>query len=59
MQSTVTTVIFGYSQQVEVLVLPVATLFAVTGLRGTMPGAPAGFGAIVGKCQIADRTMPY
>ena len=50
MQSTVTTVIFGYSQQVEVLVLPVATLFAVTGLRGTMPGAPAGFGAIVGKC---------
>lgn len=48
LQSTVTIVIFGYPQQAEVLVVPVATLFAFTGLRGTMPGAPAGFGAIVG-----------
>ena len=50
MQSTVTIVIFGYPQRPEVLVVPVATLFAFTGLRGTMPGAPAGFGAIVGEC---------
>ncbi|KAI0059255.1 hypothetical protein BV25DRAFT_1829309 [Artomyces pyxidatus] len=30
-----------------VLVVPVATLFAFTQLRGTMPGAPTGFGAII------------
>ncbi|KDQ62018.1 hypothetical protein JAAARDRAFT_45428 [Jaapia argillacea MUCL 33604] len=30
-----------------VLALPVATLFAFTQLRGTLPGAPAGFGAII------------
>lgn len=52
LQSTVTIVIFGYPQQAEVLVVPVATLFAFTGLRGTMPGAPAGFGAIVGESLI-------
>ncbi|KAH9935505.1 uncharacterized protein B0H18DRAFT_976010 [Fomitopsis serialis] len=38
-------VFFGKGIRVEVLVLPVTTLFAFTQLRGTMPGAPPGFGA--------------
>ena len=59
MQSTVTTVFFGYPQKVEVLTSPILTLFSFTGLRGTMPGAPAGLGAVVGKCWIADRMMSY
>ncbi|KAF7970846.1 hypothetical protein HWV62_22730 [Athelia sp. TMB] len=45
--STAASVIFGIAQKSELLVVPVATLFAVTQLRGSMPGAPAGFGAIV------------
>ena len=28
----------------EILAIPVATLFAFTSLRGTLPGAPTGFG---------------
>ncbi|KAF8982886.1 hypothetical protein BDQ17DRAFT_1336718 [Cyathus striatus] len=32
----------------EVLAVPIATLFAFTSLRGTMPNAPLGFGAIMG-----------
>ncbi|KAF8995000.1 hypothetical protein BDQ17DRAFT_1524237 [Cyathus striatus] len=42
-------ILFGYTQPNDVFLVPVATLFAFTGLRGTMPGAPAGFGAIIGK----------
>lgn len=34
----------GYGLDVSVLVVPVATLFAITQLRGSMPGAPVGFG---------------
>ncbi|KAF7970847.1 hypothetical protein HWV62_22732 [Athelia sp. TMB] len=45
--STIASVVFGIAQKSELLVVPVATLFAVTQLRGSMPGAPAGFGAIV------------
>lgn len=37
----------GYPQPRELLVVPVATLFTVTQLRATMPGAPTGFGAII------------
>ena len=40
----ITTVFFGFRQKGEVLVLPVATLFAFTQLRRSMPGAPEGFG---------------
>lgn len=40
-----TAVIFGFRQRGEVLVVPVATVFAFTQLRNSMPGAPAGFGA--------------
>ncbi|KAF8810242.1 hypothetical protein BYT27DRAFT_7186680 [Phlegmacium glaucopus] len=43
----ITTVIFGFRQRGEVLVIPVATLFAFTQLRQSMPGAPAGFGDII------------
>ncbi|KAF8810245.1 hypothetical protein BYT27DRAFT_7186689 [Phlegmacium glaucopus] len=43
----ITTVLFGFRQKGEVLVIPVATLFAFTQLRQTMPGAPPGFGDIV------------
>jgi len=39
-----TCVFFGFRQRGEVLVIPVATLFAFTQLRASMPGAPAGFG---------------
>ena len=34
----------GYCVPVDVLVVPVAALFAFTSLRGSMPGAPASFG---------------
>ena len=39
-----TCVFFGFRQRGEVLVIPVATLFAFTQLRASMPGAPDGFG---------------
>ena len=38
------TVFFRFKQKAEVLVIPVATLFAFTQLRDSMPGAPDGFG---------------
>ncbi|KAF8192101.1 hypothetical protein BJ912DRAFT_849126 [Pholiota molesta] len=38
-----TCVFFGFRQRGEVLVIPVATLFAFTQLRNSMPGAPSGF----------------
>jgi len=38
---------FGYHQPKEVLVIPVATMFTISSLRGTMPGAPSGFGAVI------------
>ncbi|PCH43610.1 hypothetical protein WOLCODRAFT_164581 [Wolfiporia cocos MD-104 SS10] len=41
----VTSVFFGKGIKGEVLVLPVATLFAFTQLRSSLPGAPSGFGA--------------
>ena len=37
--------VLGYNVDVAVLVIPVTTLFAFTSLRGSMPGAPAAFGA--------------
>ncbi|EAU87517.2 hypothetical protein CC1G_11189 [Coprinopsis cinerea okayama7 len=40
----ITSVFFGYKQRPEVLLIPVATLFAFTTLRQSMPGAPEGFG---------------
>ncbi|EPT05021.1 hypothetical protein FOMPIDRAFT_1093826, partial [Fomitopsis schrenkii] len=40
----VVSVFFGKGVRGDILVLPVATLFAFTQLRGTMPGAPNGFG---------------
>jgi hypothetical protein len=32
--------VFGYAMKAEFLVIPIATLFTVTQLRQTMPGAP-------------------
>jgi len=43
----ITTVFFGFKQRGEVLLIPVATLFAFTQLRQSMPGAPEGFGDIM------------
>lgn len=40
----ITSVFFGFRQRSEVMVIPVATLFAFTQLRQSMPGAPPGFG---------------
>ncbi|PCH43611.1 hypothetical protein WOLCODRAFT_153664 [Wolfiporia cocos MD-104 SS10] len=45
LMACITNVFFGKGVRGELLVLPVATLFAFTALRGTMPGAPPGFGA--------------
>jgi hypothetical protein len=42
--TTIYSLLGGYPQRVEFLVIPVATLFTVTQLRATMPGAPNGFG---------------
>ncbi|KAK0229683.1 hypothetical protein EDD85DRAFT_973520 [Armillaria nabsnona] len=39
----VTTVIFGFRQRNEIVVVPIGTLFAFTQLRSTMPGAHEGF----------------
>ncbi|KAK0226753.1 hypothetical protein EDD85DRAFT_163293 [Armillaria nabsnona] len=41
------TVGFGFQQRNEIVVVPVATVFAFTQLRSTMPGAPEGFGDIL------------
>jgi hypothetical protein len=43
----ITAVFFNFRQKAEVLVIPVATLFAFTQLRASMPGAPAGFGMAI------------
>ncbi|KDQ54707.1 hypothetical protein JAAARDRAFT_209368 [Jaapia argillacea MUCL 33604] len=42
----ISAVFLGRGVSASVLVLPVSTLFAVTSLRATLPGAPAGFGAV-------------
>ncbi|PPQ94994.1 hypothetical protein CVT25_003746 [Psilocybe cyanescens] len=39
-----TSVVFGFRQRTEVLIIPVATVFTFTQLRSSMPGAPPGFG---------------
>ena len=44
LSATVATVILGRVVAKEILAIPVATLFAFTSLRGTLPGAPSGFG---------------
>ena len=43
----ISTVFFNFKQRAEVLVVPVATLFAFTQLRASLPGAPAGFGTSI------------
>ncbi|KAH6911934.1 hypothetical protein BKA70DRAFT_1098864 [Coprinopsis sp. MPI-PUGE-AT-0042] len=43
----ITSVFFGFKQRPEVLLIPVATLFAFTTLRQSMPGAPEGFGDVI------------
>ena len=37
-------IVCGYGFDVSLLLVPVATLFAITQLRSSMPGAPVGFG---------------
>ena len=44
MATCVMSVFFGKGISSGVLVLPMGTLFAFTQLRGTLPGAPEGFG---------------
>ncbi len=39
----ITTVVFGYRQRNEIVVVPIGIVFAFTQLRSTMPGAPEGF----------------
>ncbi|KAH9858788.1 hypothetical protein C2E23DRAFT_880216 [Lenzites betulinus] len=47
MVTCVLNVFFGKGISSGVLVLPMGTLFAFTQLRGTLPGAPEGFGAVI------------
>ncbi|PBK88276.1 hypothetical protein ARMGADRAFT_1034234 [Armillaria gallica] len=37
-----------YGQRNEIVIIPVGTVFAFTQLRSTMPGAPEGFGDVLG-----------
>ncbi len=39
----IATVVFGFRQRNEIVVVPIGTVFAFTQLRSTMPGAPEGF----------------
>lgn len=48
-------VAFGYQIEGTVLVVPVATLFAFTSLRTSLPGAPAAFGA----CLLTPMTENF
>ncbi|PBK88210.1 hypothetical protein ARMGADRAFT_1065641 [Armillaria gallica] len=43
----IATVVFGFRQRNEIVVIPVGTVFAFTQLRSSMPGAPEGFGDIL------------
>ncbi|KAF7976471.1 hypothetical protein HWV62_6735 [Athelia sp. TMB] len=45
--STAAAVIFGVAPKSELLIVPVGSLIGVNQLRGSMPGAPANYGAIV------------
>lgn len=50
---------WGYPQRAEFLVIPIATLFTITQLRSTMPGAPD-FGAVIGKETYGPQsTYPH
>jgi hypothetical protein len=46
-------IVCGYGLDAGLLLVPVATLYAVTQLRASMPGAPAGFGK-----TILSHSMP-
>lgn len=50
-------VVLGKGIAADVLVLPVATLFAFTQLRGTLPGAPPGFGTSYHLSPLAYRVL--
>ncbi len=41
---TIATVVFGFRQRNEIVVVPIGNVFAFTQLRSSMPGAPEGFG---------------
>lgn len=57
--STVSVVILGRKMAKEVLAVPVGTLFAFTSLRGTLPGAPVGFGKpLLGISGLQKLTNP-
>ncbi|KAK0477819.1 hypothetical protein IW261DRAFT_1594296 [Armillaria novae-zelandiae] len=43
----IATVLFGFRQRNEIVVVPIGTVFAFTQLRASMPGAPDGFGDIL------------
>ncbi|KAK0215412.1 hypothetical protein IW262DRAFT_1511071 [Armillaria fumosa] len=43
----IATVVFGFRQRNEIIVIPVGTVFSFTQLRSSMPGAPEGFGDIL------------
>ena len=55
--ATVLSVFFGYRQRVELLAIPVSTLFAFPQLRSSMPGAPLGGEIILLVCLMAAVTQ--
>jgi hypothetical protein len=44
MAAMIKAVVFGYSIETAVLILPIATMIAFAQLRSSFPDAPAGFG---------------
>ncbi|SJL16589.1 uncharacterized protein ARMOST_20115 [Armillaria ostoyae] len=55
----IATVMFSFRQRNEIVVVPVATVFAFTQLRSSMPGAPGGFGDILGIfCWTTSMPCP-
>ena len=47
-------ILCGYKFDISLLLVPVVTLFTITQLRGTLPGAPAGFGRY---CPSLNATL--
>ncbi|KAK0229652.1 hypothetical protein EDD85DRAFT_851163, partial [Armillaria nabsnona] len=48
----IATVVFGFRQRNEIVVIPVGTVFTFTQLRSSMPGAPEGFGDILHFAEL-------
>ncbi|KAF8994992.1 hypothetical protein BDQ17DRAFT_1330842 [Cyathus striatus] len=55
--ASVMKIMFRYKQPKEVFAVPIATMFAFTSLRSSMPGAPTGFGATMAIITTTSVVM--